>query len=164
MRNERTTAGLGKVESIVGMRKVSGRSGSRRRVGLGRSAFVALLISLAVVSSGILAAGQSLTVSSVTGVFTNTVLTNGHAASGDGTASIRWGTATQGSRSGYDFVAAAVSSLGPGAPVVIGTFTHQNWPISGDTLKTANAQGDDRIQRSANHRPQHRHHDSAHAR
>ncbi len=136
MRNERTTAGLGKVEGIVGMRRVSGRSESRRRVGSGRSAFVALLISLAVVTFGILAAGQSLTVSSVTGIFTNTVLTNGHAASGDGTASIRWGTATQGSRSGYDFVAAAVSSLGPGAPVVIGTFTHQNWPITGDTLKT----------------------------
>ncbi|MCX6093058.1 MAG: THxN family PEP-CTERM protein, partial [Candidatus Bipolaricaulota bacterium] len=136
MRNERTTAGLGKVEGIVGMRRVSGRSGLRRRVGLGRSAFVALLISLAVVASGILAAGQSLTVTSVTGIFTNTKLTNGNAASGDGTASIRWGTATQGSRSGYDFVAAAVSALGPGAPVVIGTFTHQNWPISGETLKT----------------------------
>ena len=136
MRNERTTEGLGKVEGIVGMRRVSGRSGSYLRVGLGRSAFAALLISLAVMASGILAAGQSLTVSSVTGIFTNTKLTNGNAASGDGTASIRWGTATQGSRSGYDFVAAAVSTLGPGAPVVIGTFTHQNWPITGETLKT----------------------------
>ena len=138
MRSERTTAGFGGGESIVGMPRVSGRSGSCFRVGPGRSAFVALLISVAVAATGILAAGQSLTVSGVTGVFKNTVLTDGDKADGDGTASIRWGTATTGSRSGYDFVAAAITSIGPGAPVVIGTFTHQNWPIYGDTLVTAN--------------------------
>jgi uncharacterized repeat protein (TIGR01451 family) len=112
-------------------------SGTRQAL-WGRSAFIALLISSILIFAGVLVAGQNLQVTGVSGVWDNTVDTDGGSVDGEGTASIRWGTpATYSGRSGYDFDAAAISSIGPGAPIVIGQFTHLNFPIYPPSLESA---------------------------
>gem|GEM_PF-2759915 len=104
----------------------------------GQFVFMALLISAILVFAGVLVVGQNLEVINVSGVWENTVLTNGGSASGAGTSSIRWGDpATTSGQSGYDFDQVVVSSIGPGSPVVIGRFNHLNFPIYPPSLSSA---------------------------
>ena len=58
-------------------------------------------------------------------------------------ATIRWGTPAPGSpdRSGYTFVAnSGLTAITPGVDFLVGTFTHNNWPITGTTITQVNLQ------------------------
>jgi hypothetical protein len=72
-------------------------------------------------------------VTSIEGVFN---AATGTTVSGEGTNSIRWGTSTGYGQSGYDFdgFSPLPSTINDDTPFVLGTFTHINRPITGDTL------------------------------
>ncbi len=56
---------------------------------------------------------------------------------GIGTNSIRWGVPGFDRQSGYDFVANGNQTVETDTPFVLGTFTHLNFPISGQALQSA---------------------------
>jgi opacity protein-like surface antigen len=81
----------------------------------------------------------SVTIDSVTGIWTDT--NPDLVASGIGTNVIQWGTpAGSGGQSGYTFTGNAPPSIGPfgdGSSFNLGTFTHNNQPITGNTITQA---------------------------
>lgn len=95
----------------------------------------------AVAVSALLATGASaasLTINSVSGVWTNLVPNSG--ISGGGTDTIAWGTpATNAGQSSYEFDGAAPPPFVANESVSfgLGTFTHNNNPITGTTLSGA---------------------------
>jgi hypothetical protein len=94
------------------------------------------------------AGAVTITLNNVDGSFLNALPTPASPAysisNGPTTSSIRWGTPTEQFRSGYIFTAdipPAVSVTLPPSPsgwFQLGTFTHRNWPITGDTLSQVN--------------------------
>ncbi len=68
-------------------------------------------------------------------------ITINNSGSAGGLSTARWGTSAQGSggnQSGYDFtsVGTSFSVESDGTAFALGTFTHQNWPITGTDLNT----------------------------
>ncbi|MFK7744960.1 MAG: THxN family PEP-CTERM protein, partial [Roseobacter sp.] len=87
---------------------------------------------------------NTLTVDSVTGVWENAVADPvGGTISGTGTSTITWGNPSgQPQQSGYTFVGAAPPSVtfNEGEQFLLGTFTHNNFPITGTSLDTVDLQ------------------------
>ena len=80
---------------------------------------------------------QTLTVTDVDGDWENTTVEGGGSASGEGSSYIYWGSGDYGS-SGYRFTAVSGTITVPQeTPIKIGTFTHENWPVTGNTLLDA---------------------------
>ena len=105
----------------------------------GRGTFIAaiLLTALALVAFGSLVSAQTITVTNVDGDWENTTVEGGGSASGEGSSYIYWGTGDDGP-SGYRFTAVASSITVPQeTPVKVGTFSHENWPVTGNTLLSA---------------------------
>jgi len=122
-------------------RKWNEECGEKRRSRPGRSGSVALLTLLLLVLAGTLAVGQGLIVTNVTGIWTNVVDDDGQSpggVSGSGTSQIRWGTpATSSGQSGYDFDADNPGTIPLGVNTRIAYFTHLNFPIRYEWLKSA---------------------------
>ena len=84
------------------------------------------------------AAGPSVSVTSVTGTWSN--VTGAPVTYSNGLSTITWGTATQGNkRSSYDFDGAAppTQTAPLDTNVTLGTFTHNNYPITGASITGA---------------------------
>ena len=82
------------------------------------------------------ASAAEITITDVTGTWID-VNPNG-VATGIGSPDIRWGTPAGGNgQSGYSFVGATGGPFGVGSNFSLGTFSHINQPITGDTITQA---------------------------
>ena len=90
---------------------------------------------LAVAATG--ASATTLSITTIQGLWQND--TPDAAVTGEGTSSIRWGVPQSGgAQSGYDFTAEPTTLLVDADTMFdLGTFTHINRPITGETLNTA---------------------------
>ena len=98
-----------------------------------------LLASTVFVASACATNAATVTVTSVSGIWSSGVQTDGNAPAGLGTSSISWGIpVTAGLYSGYTFAAAAVP-FSPQAETTFtfGTLTHENFPIYAPSLTSA---------------------------
>ena len=96
---------------------------------------VGLLLALCTTQSS----AATFSVTDVAGIWQNSVMEGGGGASGDGTASLRWGNPVGSTgKSGYDFGATSVPlSTNADDLFVLGTFNHLNFPVTGDFLDAA---------------------------
>ena len=109
---------------------------------------VALAASVALCGAAMASQAQAATVvfNNITGTWSNATPGGAVSYSGNGTsnASAKWGTPAEWwnpKKSGYNFSAtspvnAALGGPGDYGPFTIGTFTHNNWPITGTSLSS----------------------------
>lgn len=91
--------------------------------------------------SGSLVTATTFEIDTVDGDWVNSVpsVTIVNSGSSGGLSTARWGTPMSGGqRSGYDFLSAPTpfNAISNGTAFALGTFTHQNWPITGTALES----------------------------
>lgn len=100
--------------------------------------FIFSLIVLVIIGAASMVAAESFTISTVDGDWTNAVpaVTINNSGSSGGLSTARWGTSLGQGQSGYDFESAGtpIDAQSNGTKFALGTFTHQNYPITGTTL------------------------------
>ncbi len=101
-------------------------------------------VALAAVSLASTASAGVVTITNIQGAW-SVASPTGTISNGSPTSTVSWGTGTEGGgykKSSYAFTAAAApygENLGngdAGTPFKIGTFQHNNWPVTGTTLQT----------------------------
>lgn len=97
---------------------------------------VRALTALALVSFASPGMAAVLNLTSISGVWQNTVTVGGGSASGEGTSAITFGN-TSGTPSGYTFNAAATPQNNVASPFSLGEFIHNNFVIFGGSLLSA---------------------------
>ncbi len=99
---------------------------------------IKLIAAAAIVAfSASTASAAVVTITSISGVWTNTLLDNGGTAAGEGTSSITWGVGSN--PSGYTFNAEPAPFVA-GNPFTLGEFQHLNFPVSQPWLDQADLQ------------------------